>query len=93
MTSSVIYKHNLELVDEQSFELPVDATVLAVQIQGDELCLWETHLDDECTMKKSPRRVTIVGTGRPYDEVRAGKHIGTVQMPPFVWHVFMSLYS
>lgn len=92
MTSNVIYKHTLEMTDFQTLDLPVDARILAVQMQDGKICLWTTQLRGEYAMNKTSRRFTIVGTGNAYDERNAGRYVGTVQQPPYVWHVFVNDY-
>lgn len=93
MSTSVIYKYMLSPLDEQSIEMQVDAEVLSVQVKNGDLCIWSRQLWAGAQLGKAPRRFTIVGTGNEFDLERAGAYVGTVQMPPFVWHVFESRYA
>ena len=80
----VIWKFPLALTDFVSVEMPENAVVLSVDNQDGVLCLWAMVEPD---MPKDVRHFSIVGTGNP---MPAGlkKFIGTVLMPPYVWHVF-----
>lgn len=35
-----VYKYELEITDEQTIRLPLNAELLTVQMQGDKCCLW-----------------------------------------------------
>jgi len=49
-----------------------------------ELCLWA--LVDTHEYEKEEREIHICATGGPCREGMI--YIGTVQQPPFVWHIF-----
>lgn len=71
-----------------TLDLPADARVLSVQIQGDSgLCLWALVDSDA---PKRARRFQVFPTGGqapPHD----WPYIGTVQDGALVWHVFEQL--
>lgn len=84
-----IWKYELTVAEYQTVEMPVDAEILTVQMQGDVLCLWALVSPDA---ELAPRSIEVFGTGHPI-EYSAGnyrRYIGTVQMHggSLVWHVF-----
>ena len=51
------------------------------------VCLWAMSNTDES--RKVRRMIRVYGTGRPIEEpLESLNYIGTVQVGPFVWHVF-----
>jgi len=85
-----IWKFPLELTDRQTIKMPIDAQILSVQSQGNVICLWA--IVDECDGNRLvPRTFFIAGTGNPLPcNPKSMAFIGTVQIVPFVWHVFES---
>ena len=88
MTRMTIYKYLLMITDEQLLTVPEGAAVLHVGEQDGELCVW-------CLIDpKAPnvqKMVRIYGTGNPYDGDLEQFHVGSVQIGPFVWHVFWEM--
>ena len=83
----IIWKTNLPIVRDTTRELPAGAKFLDAQNQDGQLCLWFLCDPDA---KETPRTFRIVGTGKTAPEgIEHWEHIGTVQDPPFVWHVFV----
>jgi len=82
-----IYKYQLT-GGETEVEMPCGARVLAVQCQGNTLCLWAEVDPDEKAMTK--RMFKVIGTGEFTEdrEATARIYIGTVQAGIFVWHIF-----
>lgn len=82
-----IFKYELELIDKQTIDLPTNHQVLSVGVQNNKIMLW-VKIDPQ----SPPTRETfyIIGTGNSMPEncSKYSNFIGTVQMPPFVWHVF-----
>ena len=79
-----IWKYQLKETDTQIITAPEDAVFVHVGAQQNKLCLWaivEPH--------KRQRDYTIIihGTGHPV--LPNLTYIGTVQHPPFVWHIFL----
>lgn len=84
-----IWKFPLHVIDEQIVEVPADAVALSVGAQGNYLCLWAEVDPDRPRVE---RRVYVQGTGNPLQvnlQVNRAQFVGTVQMPPFVWRVYM----
>ena len=90
-TNKTIYKYPLELTDVQTLEVPFGAKVLSTELQGHQICVWA--IVDLTTVEPGPTEnltIRIVGTGNPLPEkCIESKFLGTVTMPPFVWHVFL----
>jgi len=84
MVKKTIWKVHLNLVDGwQAVVLPGYAGVALVAPQEGELHVW-VHVDKSGLEKTVNFKVT--GTGHPSPE--DGKHVGSVIMRPFVWHVW-----
>lgn len=84
---STIWKYSLA-PGRTVHDMPADAKVLTVQMQGDEVCLWalvEPHLP----MRRRFFDVYGTGHGMPADP---GDYVATIQMEggALVWHVFDS---
>ena len=62
---------------------PSGAIPLTVQYQENALCVWMEVQESNPLVR---RRILVVGTGFQIDEEM--RYIGTVQEPPFVWHVY-----
>ena len=84
-----IWKFELELRQSQVVEMPADARILDVQVQGGALYLWALV---DPRRDREERRVEIVGTGTPAGHVLGEQldYVATVQVESFVWHVFAS---
>lgn len=70
--------------------MPVGAAVVSVQEQGGMICIWARVHPNRDTVA---RRFLVRGTGRPLAGAEAGQYLGTVQLQPYVWHVFESELS
>ena len=78
-----IWKYELCLGSTE-LSVPFDAKFLHAGVQGDNLFIWMLVDPSVETVK---RLFTVYGTG---DEVYSDEtsYLATVQMGPFVWHVF-----
>ncbi len=80
-----IWKYPLDVVDDQTVQMPSQAELLTVNDQNDHFCLWVRVNTDNPLLN---RKISIRGTGHPADDV--GKYIGS--MYPYngklVFHVF-----
>lgn len=85
LTGLVIHKARLGLIGIQTIQLPVAARILSVQVQGASVALW--YLKHKDQKNKVGRTIRIVGTGHELDFF-PGTFLGTLQTPPYVWHVF-----
>lgn len=81
-----IYKYPLKLEDEQILELPVNSQLLSVIVQREVICLYVKV--DSLEKYTNGHKILIIGTGDPLEQDVTIDFIGTVQMGPFVWHVF-----
>lgn len=71
--------------------LPSDAVPLAVDLQHSAIQFWY-HTNPEQQHATLRRQVHVVGTGHPIPEEALSPHgefVGTVQQPPYVWHIFL----
>ncbi len=83
---SQVWKYELQIVDEQTLEMPRGAKVLSVANQSGKLCLWAEVDQSERIVY---RHFLIIGTGNLITEdFELRKFVGTVLIDPFVWHVF-----
>jgi hypothetical protein len=83
-----ILKYPLEVTDEQEVTIPHPATVLSVQLQGDQICLWALTDPEGAPVK---RIIRFFGTGHTIPSDEDFSYLGTVQEPPFVWHVLAKI--
>ena len=68
-------------------ELPLGAEILAFQKQDNTPVIWV--LIDEHHIRKEFRHFTVRGTGEAMNDWRSSDtYIGTIQISPFVWHLF-----
>lgn len=82
-----IYKYELEIADTQIIRTPIGAKILSVQIQGDSLILWAEHT---CGNEEETRVIKLIGTGWSFEDFKK-KHLGTILLGPYVWHVYEDL--
>lgn len=82
-----IYKYELKITDEQIVQLPFNAQILTVQMQGDMCCLWALV---EPMNELEERTIYIHGTGHPIKDTKKYKYINTFQITHLglVFHVF-----
>lgn len=80
-----IYKYPIVVADEQVIEMPIYASILSVQMQGDKVNIWALV---DTALPTSPVKIRVLGTGTPIAAGLQLRHIGTV-CSVFVWHVFV----
>lgn len=81
--SKVIHKFTFDgVLGEEIFPMPKGSKILSAQMQGVTLCVWALV---DTTSPKVRRRLRVCGTGHAAPE---GEFIDTVQMGPYVWHIF-----
>lgn len=84
----IIYKYQLEVIDDLTISLPIGAEILTVQSQRDIPCIWA--LVDNDAIKEN-RKFKIIGTGNPIEDLSINnKYIGTFQLyeGSLVFHLF-----
>lgn len=64
-------------------EMPFGAEFLALQAQGDVAQAWFLVIPDQ---PKEVRKFKLYGTG--HEIPMREQYLGTLQSPPFVWHLF-----
>ena len=82
-----IWKHELRVAVTNVVTMPWPFTILSVQVQAGELCLWaEVEADNPVRVS---RTIEVYGTGWGIPSHPEPKRfIGTAQSGPFVWHAF-----
>ncbi len=81
-----IWKYPLDIQNEANeLEVPLGGRALFVAVQEGVLCVW-FEVDPE--MPPETRELGVIGTGHVFSADRAPTYIGSVLMPPFVWHVY-----
>lgn len=83
----VIYKYTLRLQEDNVLILPVGYEIVSVQNQDSTITLWV--MIDMGIKATLGVRFKIVGTGIPFDFLYH-KHLSTVQVGDFIWHVFIN---
>jgi len=79
-----VFKYPLELHHApQNPGLPIGAKVLHVAMQDGMICLWALI---DVRQNSDNRMFVVYATGASVET--CGEYVGTVQDPPFVWHVF-----
>jgi len=92
MRQRVIYKYTLHLADgdEHRIDMPKDAQILHIGVQGNDICIWAVV--NPMPEVYNRRTFFIVGTGTPFShDYVLTPFIGTVQMGAYVWHIFERL--
>ena len=82
-----IWKYKFGIKDIVTITLPKDAEILFVKREFDLFFLYAL-VDTENDLED--RYIEVVGTGQEVhcDIDTERKFIGTVQEPPFIWHIF-----
>lgn len=82
-----IWKFSLDIIDQQTIAMPLDAKILTVQMQMGGAQLWA--LCNENQTQTEDRSIAIYGTGNPMPE-EPGEYIATFQGMggALVWHAF-----
>ncbi|MCX7180389.1 MAG: hypothetical protein NTX56_17060 [Proteobacteria bacterium] len=78
-----IFKYPLRAFDWY-VPMPIGAEIIALQVQDSVPTIWAIV---DASAPKQQRRFRTHGTGHPLPD-DPGKHVGTYQEGPFVWHVF-----
>lgn len=82
--TKTIWKFPLAITDEQTIEMPHGASILRVDMQSDQCCLWALVRPSN---PKEGRAIQIYGTGRQMPDL-PGVYHGTFMTRGLVFHVF-----
>lgn len=85
---NIIWKYELEVVEEQKILMPKGAKILSLQLQNGVPCIWAL-VDDKKELE--PRPIFTYGTGNPIDLFGQESYfLGTYQLRDgrLVFHVF-----
>lgn len=85
MSEYRIFKYLLNVEDRCTVRLPRGAVLRSVSVINNQLFLW-AHVPFPIE-EEYDHSILIVGTGNPAPSPMY-PFLGTVIMPPFVWHVF-----
>lgn len=82
-----IFKYRLKIEEEQIVNMPHDAKILSLQMQGSSPVMW-VMVDD--AKREASFKIRMTGTGWPDgNDIIAEQLIGTVQADNgLVWHFF-----
>ena len=81
-----IWKYPIGLsIEPVVHSMPEGAQILTVQVQQDVITLWAMVDPDQ---PRTDRRFVVWGTGHRHSDAEKLTYIGSVQMGPFVWHIF-----
>ena len=84
-----VYKYQIQPIEIQEINLPIQSKILSVGTQDGELYLWaEINLENHTI--EEPRKIRVSGTGWTLEDGECRKFIGTAHMPEqkLVWHVY-----
>ena len=84
-----ILKYEIEIADRIMITLHRGAKFRYLAVQDGRLFAWFEVNPEEPDW---PLAIAIVGTGRPipFHPINPTIYLGSVQMPPFTWHVYMT---
>lgn len=82
-----IYKYPLSIAPVQTLGIPAGATLLTVQTQRNQPCLWAL-VDPERLQEEV--RLRMVGTGHEFEDADQWEYLGSFQLDAgmLVFHVF-----
>lgn len=80
-----VFKTTLEVTDEQKVPLQEGSAIIKVAEQHGKITLWYV-CDPEAELTEET--FYVVGTGHQLPDTFPGKYVDSVQIDPFVWHVF-----
>ena len=82
-----VWKYQLEVIPQQTIEMPFGAKILTVQVQQETPCIWALVDPALYTIR---REIRIVGTGHELGFTSLAKYLGSFQQlnGSLVWHVF-----
>lgn len=84
MKPATIWKFPFRIDDVVGLEMPEKSHILHVECQHGMPCVWALVIPESTKML---RTFCLIGTGHPITAA-LGKHVGTFQQGPFVWHMF-----
>ncbi len=88
-----VYKYGLDIAGSPFIEMPLDAEVLCVQVQGGHPMVWALVAiveDGDTQYAMMPRQFRLAGTGHPLDLPDTAAYVGTFQLEEgaIVFHLF-----
>lgn len=84
--SEVIFKYQLQIIQEQEIEMPAGAEILDIQLQNGKICLWAKIFDGS---SKVNRVFEMILTGASIPIISQRRiHLKTIQLDGYVLHFF-----
>ena len=83
-----VYKYELSQLGPTTLLLPEDSVPLHVGVQGDTICIWIEQFVLKDAHPQAEHTFEVIGTGHALSASPHVSYIGTVHMPPFVWHIY-----
>lgn len=81
-----IFKYEIPIKDKFNLELPAYSKILSFQVKNNIPSIW-VLVDEQKGLKY--KYFTLVGTGHDFEHhPDVMTFIGTIQLGPFVWHLF-----
>ena len=80
-----IHKYQFEIADSIEIEMPIHSDILSIQLQNNKPTMWAKV---DTSLQKVKRIFVVFGTGHEINSLFDYRHIGTIQMNGFVWHIF-----
>lgn len=87
MKPNTIWKYELKETDVQYIRMPINSVLLSVGVVDAKLCVW-AEVNSQSKVFRD-YRIEIYGTGSLFNNDSI--FLGTVQHPPFVWHIYYNL--
>jgi hypothetical protein len=81
-----VFKYPLPVQGTVDILMPYGARILTIGAQGEDMFVWAL-VNPDLELEHQTHRFHIVGTGHPCP-FSAHKHLETVIVGQFVWHVF-----
>lgn len=80
-----VFKYSVPLGIQEPIRMPRGAQLLTVQLQRDVPCVWALVDTNEPNVDRDLR---WVGTGHDMAETHQHHYVGTIQVGPYVFHLF-----
>ncbi len=87
---TTVWKFPLRVSDSQTIKMPAGTSILCVQVQNDQPCIWALVPNTEAVLVS--QTILMAGTGHNRPDLLGKNYIGTFQLNEgvLVFHVFQS---
>jgi hypothetical protein len=80
-----IHKYQFKIADRIEIEMPIHSDILSIQLQNGIPTMWAKV---DTSLQRVKRIFVVFGTGHEINSLFDYRHIGTIQLDGFVWHIF-----